>query len=259
MTRLIRRASIVGSGIVLTMSLLAGAAGAGQNLDGLEAEGTGSRLRGADAKAVALLWVGTARSATFRGLVQAIEQSDLVVYVETRPFLDLPGRLQLLAVTPGCRHLRVSVRVPGLDNDLVARLAHELMHAVEVATAWDVKDQPSLRRLYQRIGRAGRYGDDAESAAAQETWPRSFTRCAQAGEIPVRALSEPLRTWQSGGSHVDSTRPRARSRRDSDRLWRNSGDAHHTNANPDSSHEPQRSLPIRGSLKLDVAPDRSVG
>jgi hypothetical protein len=83
-------------------------------------------------------------------------------------------RLQLLAAIPECRHLRVSVRVPELDNDLIAWLARELMHAVELATARDVKDQPSLRRIYRRIGRAGRYGEEAESAAAQETWTKGL-------------------------------------------------------------------------------------
>jgi hypothetical protein len=158
-------------GLVLAALTLGATAGAAQDPGG-PASHPPARLRAADAKAAALLAAGMARSTTFRELVQTIEHSDLVVYVDTRSFLKIPGQLQLLAATPGCRHLRVSIRTPGLDNDLVAWLAHELTHAVEVATAPEVRDQAGLRRLYQRIGRAGRYGDNAESGAAQEIWTK---------------------------------------------------------------------------------------
>ena len=128
-----------------------------------------SRLRAADGTAAALLRGGLARSATFRAIVETIERSDLIVYVETRP-IRLPGQLQLLAATPGCRHVRVSVRTPGLDTELVAWLGHELWHAVELAGAPDVRDQASLFRLYLRIGMAGVSGTTAETAKAQDVW-----------------------------------------------------------------------------------------
>jgi hypothetical protein len=171
MTQRLRHTHALVSGLVLAALALAATAGAAQQSGGPDSH-PAARLRAADAKAAALLAAGMARSTTFRELVQTIEHSDLVVYVDTRSFLKIPGQLQLLAATPGCRHLRVSIRTPGLDNDLVAWLAHELTHAVEVATAPEVRDQAGLRRLYQRIGHAGRYGDDAESAAAQEIWTK---------------------------------------------------------------------------------------
>lgn len=129
-------------------------------------ETAASRLRSADREAAALLETGWARSVTFRDLVAAIDRSDLIVYVETRPE-QLPGQLQFVVATPACRFVRVSIRTPGLPREQVAWLAHELRHAVEIATAPEVRDQATLRKYYERVGYAGRYGDRAESSAAQ--------------------------------------------------------------------------------------------
>jgi len=128
-----------------------------------------SRLRAADGTAAALLQAGVARSATVRAIVETIQQSDLIVYVETRP-IRLPGQLQLLTATPGCRHIRISVRKPGLDTEQIAWLGHELWHAVELAAAPEVRDQAGLLRFYQRIGMTGTSGATAETAKAQEIW-----------------------------------------------------------------------------------------
>ena len=106
------------------------------------ADATG-RLRPADKKAAALLAAGIARSETFRLLVDVIERSDLVVYVETG-VMAVPGQLQFAIATPGTRYLRVSIRVPGLENDLLPWLAHELCHATEIAEAREVNDQASM-------------------------------------------------------------------------------------------------------------------
>lgn len=134
------------------------------------APGAVGRLRPCDEKAAALLQAGIARSATFRLLVETIEQSDLVVYVETRQ-LAFPGQLQFMSATPGGRYVRVAVRPMGLDNDLVPWLAHELWHAVEVAGAPEVRDRASLLRLYERIGDGFRARGrvEMETVKAQKT------------------------------------------------------------------------------------------
>ena len=121
------------------------------------------------ALAAALLRAGVARSATFRAIVETLEGSDLIIYIEARP-IRLPGQFQFLAASPGCRHVRVSVRTPGLDTEQVAWLGHELWHAVELAEAPDVRNQAGLLRLYQRIGMAGASGTTAEPTKAQEVW-----------------------------------------------------------------------------------------
>jgi hypothetical protein len=126
------------------------------------------RVRPVDTKAAALLKAGAARSETFRGILEGLEHSDLVVYVETG-VLDLPGQVHLAAATPGTRYVRVSIRVPGLEDDLLPWLAHELWHATEIARAPQVTTQESLLAHYERIGGAFRAGSAVimETAAAQ--------------------------------------------------------------------------------------------
>jgi hypothetical protein len=130
-----------------------------------------SHVRGADRKGTALVAAGIASSATFRAIIDALDRSDVIVYVETGP-IRLPGQLQFLAATSVCRHVRVSVRIPCLDTDGVAWLAHELWHAVEISRAPEVRDQDSLRRLYERIGSVGRAGASVESGDAQDVWTK---------------------------------------------------------------------------------------
>ena len=129
-----------------------------------------SRVRAGDPKAAALLSLGVTASPTFRLIVETLEHSDLVVYVQTRP-MTLPGQLQLAAVASGSRYVRVSVRVPARDSDLVAWLGHELQHAVELAGAPEVVDQDSLMRYYERIGMR-RSAAAAETVAAQQAWKK---------------------------------------------------------------------------------------
>lgn len=139
-----------------------------------------SRVRAGDASAAALLRGGLSRSATFRAIVATIERSDLIVYVGTGS-IRLPGQLQLLAATPGCRHLRVTIRRPGLDTEMVAWLAHELWHAVEVAQAPEVTDQASLLAFYKRIGYGGSWDGTVESVKAQDIWTTVLREARAAG------------------------------------------------------------------------------
>jgi hypothetical protein len=114
--------------------------------------GTTGRLRGLDKKAAALLAAGNVRSATFRRLTDAIERSDLMVYVESRPTDWPPAQTLFMSSTPHVRYLRIQVRMMGLDNELLPLLVLELYHAVEIAGAPEVRDRDTLRRLYDRIG-----------------------------------------------------------------------------------------------------------
>lgn len=152
------------------------------------ASGTQGRIRTVDDKAAALLRAGIGRSATFRQLVDAVEHSDLVLYVEARQ-LTLPAQLQFVSATPGGRYLRVSVRVLGLDDDLVPWLAHELWHAVEIARAPEVRDRPSLLRFYEKIGGGFRSGGsiEMETVQAQETQERVLRelRTSRRGTVPA--------------------------------------------------------------------------
>lgn len=170
----------------LTATLLLSAPAIGQEARGAGSVSALSRVRAGDTSAASLLRNGMARSATIRAIVETLEASDLIVYIETRP-IRLPGQLQLVAATPGCRHVRVSIRTPGLDTEQVAWLGHELWHAVELAGAPDVRDQEALLRFYRRIGSAGTSGQMAETARAQEVWTTVLYEARAAGRTSLSA------------------------------------------------------------------------
>ena len=149
--------------------------------------GSPGRIRPIDAKAASLIQAGRQRSSTFRRLVEVIEQSDLIVLVQAG-HLQHQGQLQFIAATPYSRYVRVAVRLPGLENDLLGTLAHELQHAVEIAGAPEVRDHASLVRFYQLIGRGGRPGATVlmETSNAQKTGAKVLNELLDATPQAVR-------------------------------------------------------------------------
>ena len=111
------------------------------------------RVRPIDPRARELLLDAWHSSVTVRELVKTLEASDLIVQIESQPVLAAyRARLRFMSATPACRYLRVSVTVPGLRENLLPALAHELQHAVEIAGAADVRDEQSVEALLRRIG-----------------------------------------------------------------------------------------------------------
>jgi hypothetical protein len=126
-------------------------------------------VRAAGELAATLLNEGARRSYTFAHLLDAIERSDVIVYVELAPDLpvSLSGRLMLAACAHGQRYLRIQIAPAGSPDDLIATLGHELQHAVEVADAPEVRDDRALIELYGRIGDWVRDRDHFDTAAAR--------------------------------------------------------------------------------------------
>lgn len=110
-----------------------------------------TRVRAATPKAAAVLKAGVARSATVARLIETLEQSDLYVYVETT-FLHVPGQLRFAIATPQARFLRITLNVPEAEDRLIAWLAHELQHAIEVAQAPEVTSPGTLAQFYSVHG-----------------------------------------------------------------------------------------------------------
>lgn len=99
---------------------------------------------------------GARASSTLRGLIDELQQSDLIVHVTgvpLRPNRRIAGTTRFISATGGHRYLRITVdeRLPPLLR--AAILAHELQHAVEVARTPRVLDVRSFAQLYRHIGR----------------------------------------------------------------------------------------------------------
>jgi len=129
------------------------------------------RVRGADPRMQSLLAEGLHRSRTFAALVNQINRSDVIVYIES--VMTLPkatmGRLAMMPMRGDVRYLRVQIRADLSRAEGIALIGHELQHAIEIAGADDVRDTAALVRLYERIGHPSA-GDHAyDTNAAQDT------------------------------------------------------------------------------------------
>jgi hypothetical protein len=129
----------------------------------------GPRVRGATAETQQLIQSGIRRSATFAGLVAELNKTRVIVYVQdTR---DLPAGVNgQLAVTSGNsqRYLRIQVLSTLGAAEMIATIAHEMQHALEVAAHENVRDRASLVELYKKIGviaARGRYDTVAAQTA----------------------------------------------------------------------------------------------
>jgi hypothetical protein len=132
------------------------------------------KLRTADRLIHGLVVQGTRRSATFAGLVAAVNASDVIVYIESVKKLppNIAGQLMIVPVAQGPRYLRIQVLDRLASDATIALIGHELQHALEVAAAPDVKDQAGLASLYKRIGEPGGLAHSFDTRAAQNTGRR---------------------------------------------------------------------------------------
>ena len=107
-------------------------------------------------------------SPTVRRQLAALERSDLLVYVEVRPVLPThTARLGLVGSAGGVRYLKIEIHATNRGSAGISWLAHELQHAIEIASAADVTDQAGFMRLYRRIGRRSfNSAGEFETAAA---------------------------------------------------------------------------------------------
>jgi len=134
----------------------------------------GSHVRGATPAVSALIARGASRSPTFKKLIEDLNASDVIIYLELSNALPpgLDGRLNFMTAAGGVRYLRAQV-VSGLGfEELIAVAGHELQHALEIAADRDVRDSASLAGLYERIGIPSPIKNRYDTEAAQSTGRR---------------------------------------------------------------------------------------
>lgn len=114
----------------------------------------GPRIRPQDVRVKQALQEGMARSATFKALVDRIEAGDVIVYLAVNPLLksSLSGALTWMTSAGKFRYVRASISSDLLFDQMIATVAHELQHALEVVSDSSVVDEKSLIALYRRIG-----------------------------------------------------------------------------------------------------------
>lgn len=123
-------------------------------------------VRSTDSRVLELLDRGYRHSTTFRQIVDRLEGSDVIIYVEfsMRPRPPVNSYLAFAAATEKCRYLRILIRPNASTGTLIALLGHELQHAVEVATSPSVRDEQGLAALYGSIGNDNEEGWDSREA-----------------------------------------------------------------------------------------------
>jgi hypothetical protein len=115
-------------------------------------------VRSTNSAILASLREGAQRSPTFSALIDAIDRSNGIVYVEFGycAFGRLKGcLLPFIAPTQTVRYLRVVVTPDKARQDhdqWLALVAHELRHALEVLDRSEVKDLPAMEAMYRAIG-----------------------------------------------------------------------------------------------------------
>lgn len=125
-----------------------------------------SRLRTLDDQLASLVQQGLHESPTFRRLVDDVQQSDLIVYVERHNrFRDgKSGSIQLVGTRGGQRYVRIGLNSALNRRELIVLLAHELQHASELAAAPHVFDDNGMHQFYCSIGETRQFGFDTKTA-----------------------------------------------------------------------------------------------
>lgn len=129
----------------------------------------------------ALIREATARSATFRHLVETIDASDGIVYVQTgRGRCGVRAYLALTVTMAGPnRVLRVVVDPRRERNELMAAIGHELRHAIEVLGDRAVTNDHAIYFFYHREGRTGK--ERFETRAAKQAGDDVFRELSARG------------------------------------------------------------------------------
>lgn len=116
----------------------------------------GDRLRPQGDRVAQWLREAQRRSPTVRRLVERIERSDVIVYLDVNRGLapNVAACLTWMAATSSRRIVRASFRMNLGVNDAIAMVAHELQHVVEIIDHPEVRSTGTLLDLYTRIGHA---------------------------------------------------------------------------------------------------------
>jgi hypothetical protein len=102
----------------------------------------------------ALIARATEQSTTFRRLIESINTSDGIVYVEAGECGHYVTACLVTVTAAGMyRMLWIKVDTQKADCDLMVSIGHELQHAVEILSDSDVRNGAEMFFYFQRMGR----------------------------------------------------------------------------------------------------------
>jgi hypothetical protein len=137
-----------------------------------------TRVRGADDTMRSLIREGDTRSESFRAIVDEIQRSYAVVLVQFG--LCAKGQVRSCVVhvqgDANQRHIRILVDTRTTNDRLIATIAHELHHSLEIIRELGVVNAEGALSLYRRI---------AKGACAKGRDERCETEGALAAEATV--------------------------------------------------------------------------
>ncbi len=156
--------------LLVSAVLMAGLAGAARMAEaaGETASTDSSHVRSSSPAIRALIVQAAEQSATFRGMVETINASDSVVYVEHGTcgrgmracFMDV-------TIAGAHRYLWVKIDDRKADCDLMASIGHELRHTIEVLGTTRVTSSATMFVFYLREGSMGTSGAFETAAAVK--------------------------------------------------------------------------------------------
>lgn len=110
-------------------------------------------VRPLSADARELVTSGLARSELIRNLIDHLDASDLVAYVDLSWFMpNHPGQLAFLSSAGGVRYVVIRIACGHIVPDQLAALGQQLRNAVEVADTTAIVGRASFASHYARIG-----------------------------------------------------------------------------------------------------------
>jgi len=146
-------------------------------------------VRTTEPRIQALIDEGLDQSATFRQLITTLNESDVIAYVEPQLTRQALGGFLFhnIAGEGGWRYVRIAIDHHGSRIRVVALLAHELQHAIEIAQDPGVRDADSLKRSFsQRAVIFGCGGECYETKAAKEIEQTVLSELKHAHGVPTR-------------------------------------------------------------------------
>ncbi len=154
-------------------------------------------IRSRSPLASAAMQYGLKRSPSMQALVDALQETDVVAYVDSdlKPLGDVWGHVAFISKTSRCRYVRIAITAHVNLAQAAALLAHELQHVLEIASHPEVVDDATLSEMYLRYGKKSRYENSYDSVEAMEMGTRVAAEIYNGGVAPSARSSpaEPAR------------------------------------------------------------------